>query len=89
MMQNLSAILETLQFCQDALSPLSHPVHKIRLRALVQLLQCDSAAEPTSPEITLAEYLYTLLVCHALVEGDAVKQEHISAVEQFLRERES
>lgn len=88
-MQDLSAVLTTLQYCQDSLSPLSHPAHKRRLQTVVMWLQNQAAAkpEPLPDESSMRDYLYTLSMCRTIVRNDGEKQAHILAVEEFVRAR--
>ena len=85
-MQDLSAIISTLQYCHDSMSVFSHPAHKQRLIAVMQILQNKSKAEQQAFLLQIArnDYLFTLSVCRKLAGNDAARLKHLARVEQFL-----
>lgn len=88
-MENVTSLLGTLQFCQGALSPLSHRAHAERLIALGYLVQPEEFPEQVQEAlgIPLARYLYTLSVCRNLTDGDATHEKNLGLMEQFVRQR--
>ena len=85
-MQDLSAIINTLQYCHDSLSVFSHPAHKQRLVAVMQILQNKNRAEQQAflSQIARNDYLFTLSLCRKLARNDAARLKHLARVEQFL-----
>lgn len=88
-MQDSNALVASLQLCVDLLSPLSHPAHKTRLVALMRVLQEEDEASRKEflQQIVLSDYVYTVSVCRSLLQNDPKHAEHLTQVEQFLRER--